>query len=222
MSANTIQSVSVVRAIKPKDVFGQPKAFMKAFDEDAEGLTLDGQRATLGHLLCKVTGVRIVEKTAPDGEIQTHRALEGEFEAIPVRKDRPIARSDMAFLPDHVQATIANQLKRNGTSTGNPNGAEMIECAFVVGIQSARRSSAGFIWEYALRGEAQAVDPMARLRALALGHDVPEPETAALAAPVAPTPALESVGQDAGQEGASEGQEGDGEVSALTARRGKK
>lgn len=158
------QNINLARAFKPKDAFGQPKAVLAAMPKDGNGLPIEGSRHVIGYIFGTAEKAIIKTRPRPDGGVDEFPALEGNFEGMPTDDKLPTTRAPLAYLPPHIHSAIANQLK---------SGAVNVGFAFEVIVVAKASSSAGFVWEYVAKGETQTVDPLAELRARALGLPAP-------------------------------------------------
>lgn len=158
------RGVNLARSFKPKDAFGQPRVLLRDAKTDDNGNILDGQRFVLGYVFGEAKAVKTITRTTPSGDVETYFGLEGNFEAIPTDDKRDTTKAPVAFLATHIHDLIAEQLRA---------GAETVRFAFEVSIVTKQSSTAGFVWEYSMRTQPAAHDPLADLRAAALGLPAP-------------------------------------------------
>lgn len=163
------RSYKPARSIKPKEVFGEPKAVLMNLGKDAKGLPTDGQRVTLGAIYGVANKLSLHVVKNPEGEVVgTWPVLEGQFEALPADPNLPIVQSPKVFLPDHIRELMKDQLVTKNPETGEdePVKDAKLEFAFEVGIISKQAVAAGFTWDYSTPMQPKAHDPFANLRSV--------------------------------------------------------
>jgi hypothetical protein len=177
-------NISPVKAIKIKDVVGNPKGAINhairsgKVTTDKDGVADVGQVLVLGYFYGFATKaeqhVRMIPQ--PDGEAKREEwpCIRGDFECINLEGYGH--RADKAFLAEHLCKAIGTAC----VEAQKDDPAARVQLAFEVQAVTSNKGQAGFEWRMVPKTElVPQNDPVAQLRAAAQGEgnaQLPAPE----------------------------------------------